>query len=83
MGEKPLSLAQVNAISKIEVFIMFQFDQNPDALFKEILKLIDEYNIAEDQETMEYLHGLLVHRGYLEYSAELAKKYNIKTENTG
>ena len=82
MEKKPLSLAQVNAISKIEVFIIMQFDQNPEVLFKEILKLIDEYKISEDQETMEYLHGLLVHRGYLEYSAELAKKYNIKNENT-
>lgn len=82
MGKEPLSLAQVNAISRIEVFIMMYFDQNPDTLFKEILKLIDEYKISEDQETMDYFHGLLVHRGYLEYSAELAKKYNIKSENT-
>ena len=80
MEEKALSVPQVFVVTQIEVFII-GFSDDPEYYFKQIIELIDGNNIAEHKEIMKYLYERLEFKGYLEYAAEFAKKYDIKTAN--
>jgi len=80
MEEHTLSAAQVFVVTNIEVLIS-GFSDNPQSYFKTITELIDQNKIAEHKEIVTYLCELLEHKGYLEYAAEFAKKYDIQTKN--
>jgi len=75
----PLPVEKAFIIGKIE-YLIGQFGENPDPefIFKEILKLIDEHKIAEHKEIMIYFYELLATGGFIEYADELAKKYNLQ-----
>jgi hypothetical protein len=61
-------------------YLIEELGDNPDPefIFKEILKLIDEHKIAEHKEVMIYFYELLATGGFIEYADELAKKYNLQ-----
>jgi hypothetical protein len=79
----PLTVEKAFIIGRIELLIG-QFGENfdPEFIFKEILKLIDEHKIAEHKEIMIYFYELLATGGFtggfIEYADELAKKYNLQ-----
>jgi hypothetical protein len=75
----PLTVEKAFIIGRIELLIG-QFGENfdPEFIFKEILKLIDEHKIAEHKEVMIYFYELLATGGFIEYADELAKKYNLQ-----
>jgi hypothetical protein len=75
----PLPAEKAFIVGNIE-YLIGQFGENPDPefIFKEILKLIDEHKIAEHKEIMIYFYELIATGGFIEYADELAKKYNLK-----
>ena len=79
MENGPLLTTQVLAVGKIEYLISVLYT-DPEHIFMQIIESVDEHKIAEHKETMNYLNGLLVSKGYSENAKEFAKKYNIQTE---
>lgn len=77
MEEKPLSIAQVFAVTNIEIIIE-DFVYNSEAKFKKILEIVDENKIMEHKEIMNYIYGRLFMKGYLEYADKFAKNYSFK-----
>ena len=77
MEAHPLPVEKAFIIGKIE-YLIEQFGDDPEFIFKEILKLIDEHKIAEHKEIMIYFYELLAIEGFIEYADELAKKYNLQ-----
>jgi len=73
----PLPAEKAFIIGKIE-YLIEQFGDDPEFIFKGILKLIDEHKIAEHKEIMIYFYELLATGGFIEYADELAKKYNLQ-----
>ena len=76
MEAHPLPAEKAFIVGNIE----YLFGENPDPefIFKEILKLIDEHKIAEHKEIMIYFYELIATGGFIEYADELAKKYNLQ-----
>jgi len=77
MEEKPLSIAQVFAVTNIEIIIE-DFAYNSESKFKKILEIVDENKIMEHKEIMNYICGRLFMKGHLEYADKFAKNYNFK-----
>jgi hypothetical protein len=75
----PFPVEKALIIGQIE-YLIGQFGENPDPefIFNEILKLIDEHKIAEHKEIMIYFYDLLATGGFIEYADELVKKYNLQ-----
>ena len=59
-------------------YLIDHLDDNPEFIFKKILKLIDEYKIAEHKEAMKFYYESLARKGFIQYADELARKYNIQ-----
>jgi hypothetical protein len=79
MENNPLSPKQVIAVTHAEYIISILYT-GAEEKFGEIIRLIDENNIAEHMDILEYLHSLLVTNGYLDLAEEFAKKYSITPE---
>jgi hypothetical protein len=79
MKQEVPSLSQVYAISSVEQTISILYDDR-ETRFKEILEVVDKNNLAELEDMMLYLHGLLASKGYQEQAEEFAKRYNLRIE---
>jgi len=79
MEKKQPSPAQVFAITEAEYLISI-FYTDPEETYSRITKIIDEHNIIEHGEIMNYFYESLVSKGYLEHADALLKKYKIQIE---
>jgi hypothetical protein len=77
MEEKPLSIAQVFAVTNIEIIIE-DFAYNSESKFKKILEIVDENKIMEHKEIMNYIYERLFGKGYSGYADEFARNYNLR-----
>lgn len=79
MDYNSLPIDKVMLIARIEYLILNLY-KDPDAMAKEMYRLIDEHKISEIKDTMTYFYEMLYFRGYAEYAEEFARKYNIPQE---
>jgi len=82
MDEQSPPLDKVVIITRIEYLILNLYN-DPDIIFEEICRLIDEHKISEIPDSMQYFYEVLYLKGYTEYAEKFAIRYAIpRMENS-